>query len=217
MLPPPRDCIAGCYSVGMWCDVICIQRKALVWSTQNGIQVFHIGIDPFRAGGERRETSPLKWVYLRLFADQKILVQDANGWDLSVRIKSARQLCYRATFKDGGFKQMSLLWDFINWSIFHLINEGVLFFSIHIRLALILFFSTAHLCIAASHDRIIWGFLFLFLNILCHNMSQKMSTTIFFGAKSDIITFLVFYPRNSLEDIQFTVTERSTKKKVTFF
>ncbi len=40
--------------------MICIQRKAPVWSTQNGIQVFHIGIDPFRAGGERRETSPLK-------------------------------------------------------------------------------------------------------------------------------------------------------------
>lgn len=26
-----------------------------MWSAQNGIQVFHIGIDPFRADGERRE------------------------------------------------------------------------------------------------------------------------------------------------------------------
>lgn len=51
----PWDFIAGCYSVGMWCDVICIQGKAPVWSTQNGIQVFHIGIDPFRAGGKRRD------------------------------------------------------------------------------------------------------------------------------------------------------------------
>lgn len=35
--------------------MICIQGKAPVWSAQNGIQVFHIGIDPFRADGERRE------------------------------------------------------------------------------------------------------------------------------------------------------------------
>lgn len=56
------------------------------------------------ARGER-ETSPLKWVYSRLFADQKNLVQDANGWDLSVRIKSARQLCYCAPFTDIKFKQ----------------------------------------------------------------------------------------------------------------
>lgn len=104
---PPWDCIAGCYSVGMWCDAICIQRKVPVWSTRNGIQVFHIGIDPFRAGGERRETSTLKWVYLRLFADQKNLVQDANGRDLSVWIKSARQLCYWAPFTDRKFKETS--------------------------------------------------------------------------------------------------------------
>lgn len=35
--------------------MICIQGKAPVWSTQNGTQVFHIGIDPFRAGGEKRD------------------------------------------------------------------------------------------------------------------------------------------------------------------
>lgn len=109
MLPSPWDCMAGCYSVGMWCDAICIQRKAPVWSPRNGIQVFHIGIDPFRAGGERRETSTLKWVYLRLFADLKNLVQDANGRDLSVRIESARQLCYWAPFTNTEFKETSAL------------------------------------------------------------------------------------------------------------
>lgn len=56
----PRDCVAGSYSVGMRCDVICIQGKAPVWSTQNGTMVFHIGIDSFRAGGKRRETRALK-------------------------------------------------------------------------------------------------------------------------------------------------------------
>lgn len=40
--------------------MICIQGKAPVWSAQNGIQVFHIGIDPFRADGERRETGTPK-------------------------------------------------------------------------------------------------------------------------------------------------------------
>lgn len=101
----PPGIIAGCYGVGMWCDVICIQGKAPVWSTQNGMQVFHIGIDSFRAGGERTGKSPLKWVYWRLFADQKNLVQDANWWDLSVQIKSARQLCYQGSFMDIKFKQ----------------------------------------------------------------------------------------------------------------
>lgn len=133
---PPWDYIAGCYSVGMWCDAICIQRKAPVWSTRNGIQVFHIGIDPFRAGGERRETSTLKWVYLRLFADQKNLVQDANGWDLSVWIKSARQLCYWAPFTDRKFKETSSPKQFfLNWSASHLIKEGAFFSVFTIRRA----------------------------------------------------------------------------------
>lgn len=49
------------HAVIVWvCDVICIQSQAPVWSAQNGIQVFHIGIDPFRAASERRETSTLK-------------------------------------------------------------------------------------------------------------------------------------------------------------
>lgn len=74
--------------------MICIQRKAPACSTRSGIQIFHIGIDPSRSGGEGRETRTPTRVYLRLFADQKNLVQDANGGDLSVLIKSARQLCY---------------------------------------------------------------------------------------------------------------------------
>ena len=132
MLASPWDCIAGGYSVAMWCDVICIQGKAPVWSTQNGIQVFHIGIDSFRAGGKRRETSTLKWVYSRLSADQKNLVQDANGWDLSVWISPARQLCYQASFTDIKFKQ-NFFFFFINSSTSHLINgeqSFVLVFSI---------------------------------------------------------------------------------------
>lgn len=88
--------------------MICIQGKAPVWPAQNGIQVFHIAIDLFRADGERRETGARKWVYLRLFADQKNLVQDANGRDLSVWIKSARQLCYCA-FTGIKFKAASSL------------------------------------------------------------------------------------------------------------
>lgn len=105
---PPWERVARCYSAGMRCDVICIQGKAPVWPAQNGIQVFHIGIDPFRADGESRETGARKWVYLGLFADQKNLVQDANGRDLSVWIKPARQLCYWA-FTGLKFKEISNL------------------------------------------------------------------------------------------------------------
>lgn len=50
--------LLGLYCSRLWrwqCDVISIQGKAPVWSTQNGTQVFHIGIDPFRAGGKRRD------------------------------------------------------------------------------------------------------------------------------------------------------------------
>lgn len=108
MPPPPWEYVACRYSAGMRSDVICIQGKAPVWPAQNGILVFHIGIDPFRADGERRETSARKRVYLRLFADQKNLVQDANGRDLSVWIKSARQLRYRA-FTGMKFKAVSSL------------------------------------------------------------------------------------------------------------
>lgn len=57
---PPWERVACCYSAGMRCDVICIQGKAPVWPAQNRIQVFHIGIDPFRADGESRETGARK-------------------------------------------------------------------------------------------------------------------------------------------------------------
>lgn len=123
-------------AVIVWvCDVMWfVFRERRRWG-KNGIQVFHIGIDPFRAGGKRRETSSLKWVYLRLFADQKDLVLDANGWDLRIQIKSARQLCYQASFRDTKFKCI-----FINWSTFHLIS-GKQSFVLVFTVPLFLWFS----------------------------------------------------------------------------
>lgn len=112
----PREIVFQ--AVLVWvCDVMWfVFRERRRWG-KNGIQVFHIGIDPFRAGGKRRETSSLKWVYLRLFADQKDLVLDANGGDLRIQIESARQLFYQTSSTDTTFKQF-----FNNLSTFHLIN-----------------------------------------------------------------------------------------------